>query len=131
MLYFGAGRCCSSGSSGGLGHFYDLQLQLHFTELSATSNVAATTVGDGHSQVVVVGGCCTWYTLALSMFALRRWTLLHKTQTVSLHNAGEVYRDSLRSMTFHVACIKSEHDAKQFVICLILPCEMDRGSSLW
>jgi hypothetical protein len=56
LLYFGAGCCCSSGSSGGSGHFYDVQLQLHFTELSATSNVAATTIGDGHSQVIVVGG---------------------------------------------------------------------------
>jgi hypothetical protein len=47
-------------------------------------------------------------TLALSMFALRRWTLLHKTQTVSLLNAGEVYRDSLQSMTFHVTRRKAE-----------------------
>jgi len=39
-----------------LGHFYDLQLQLHFTELSATSDVAATTIGDGHSLVIIVGG---------------------------------------------------------------------------
>ena len=56
MLYFGAGCGCSSGSSSALGHFYDLQLQLHFTELSATSNVAATTIGDGRNQVIGVGG---------------------------------------------------------------------------
>ena len=50
------GAAAAVAASGGLGHFYDLQLQLHFTELSATSNVAATTIGDGHSQVIVVGG---------------------------------------------------------------------------